>query len=836
MKDLQFAARALVKTPVVALIAVASLALGIGANSATFSILYQILLEPLPVAEPERLVNLSALGPKPGMQSCSNAGDCQVVFSHPMFRDLEAEPSGFTAIAAHRSFAANVAFRGQTSSGEGTLVSGGYFPVLGLTPALGRLLGPEDDRTPGGDFVVVLSHAYWRTRFDGSPDVLGEAITVNGQPMTIVGVAPEGFHGTVLGERPDVIVPLTMHGRMVPQWDERLIENRRAYWLYLFARLEPGRTRESARAAINARYQPIVQEIEVPLQEGMSDATMERFRAKTVELEDGRRGQSSLHRNARAPALLLFVVTGVVLLIACANVANLLLARAASRAAEMVVRLSIGATRFHLLRGLLTESFLLAAAGGLTGLLVSRSTLALIARLLPPEALPSLRLELIPAVVLFAAALSLGTAVVFGLAPALHGTRPDLAVALRGEAGRSSDGRGASRFRASLVTGQIALATALLISAGLFTRSLVNVSRVDLGLEAEGLTVFTLSPELSDYTPEESRALFETLEDELSAIPGVTGVTAALVPLLAGSNWGTDVSVEGFESGPDTDDNSRFNAIGPDYFRTMKIPLLAGRGFTRADSASSPKVALVNETFARKFNIQEDPIGRRMGEGSSREEDPLDIEIVGLVPDTKYSEVKQDPPPLFFRPYRQNDRLGFLTFYVRGALPEEQLMPAIRDRVKRLAPNVPVENLKTMTEQVRENVYVDRMISTLSGAFALLATLLAAVGLYGVLAYNVARRTREIGLRMALGADGGRLRRMVLKQVGWMGVVGGAIGIAAALGLGRLARSLLFEVEEHDPVVLVASVAFLSMMALAAGLVPALKASRIDPMRALRYE
>jgi predicted permease len=836
MKELRFAIRALFKTPVVALIAVASLALGIGANSATFSILYQLLLEPLPVAEPERLVNVAAPNPKPGMNSCGNAGDCEVVFSYPMFRDLEAEPSGFTGLAAHRAFSANLAFRGQTSSGEGTLVSGSYFPVLGLQPALGRLLGPEDDRTLGGDFVVVLSHAHWRTRFDGRADVLGESITVNGQPMTIVGVAPAGFHGTVLGERPDVFVPLTMHGVMIPQWGERLAENRRAYWLYLFARLEPGRTLDSARAAINARYQPIIQEIEVPLQKGMSEATLERFRSKTVELEDGRRGQSSLHRDARAPALLLFVVTGVVLLIACANVANLLLARAAGRTGEMVVRLSIGASRRHLLQQLLAESLLLAAAGGLAGLLVSRWTLAGVAALLPSEALPNLRLELIPAVVLFAAALSLGTAVVFGLIPALHGARPDLAIALRAEASRSSDGRSASRFRNSLVTAQMALATALLISAGLFTRSLWNVSRVDLGMNAESLAVFTLSPELSDYTPEQSRAFFERIEDELGAIPGVTGTSAAYVPLLTGSNWGTDVAVEGFESGPDTDDNARFNAIGPDYFRTMGVPLLAGREFTRGDALSSPRVAIVNESFTKKFQIERDPIGRRMGESGPPGETTLDIEIVGLVPDTKYSDVKQDPPPIFFLPYRQDERLGVLTFYVRTALPPEELMPRIRETVKHLGPNVPVEKLKTMTEQVRENVYVDRMISTLSGAFAALATLLAAVGLYGVLAYSVARRTRELGLRMALGADASRVRRMVLKQVGGMAFVGGAIGIAAALGLGRLARSLLFEVEGHDPMVLVISVVFLAAMALAAGLVPALTASRIDPMRALRYE
>ena len=688
--------------------------------------------------------------------------------------------------------------------------------------------------TFGGDFVVVLSHAYWRTRFDASPDVVGETLIVNGQPMTIIGVAPQGFDGTTLGNQPKVFVPLTMHGLMVPQWKDKLVENRRGYWLYVFGRMKPGVSLEQARTAINVPYRAIINDVEVPLQEGMSEQTLERFKKKEIGVADGRRGQSSLHREASAPVWLLFTVTGVVLLIACANIANLLLARTATRATEMAVRLSVGASRRHLIGQLLVESCLLAVFGGLAGLIVARWTLVLIRTLLPPEGITTIQFELLPQVILFAAALSLGTGLFFGLFPALHSTRNELVSVLKGDSGQPSGARTASRFRTTLATAQIALSMALLISAGLFAKSLLNVSRVDIGIEVDGLITFSVSPELNNYTPDESRTLFERIEDELSAIPGVTDVSAALVPIIAGNSWGTDVAVEGFESGPDIDDNSRFNRIGPDYFRTLRISLLAGRDFTRSDALNAPKVAIVNETFAKKFNIEGDVIGRRMTTDTDKGE--LDIEIVGLMPDMKYNEVKQEAPPLFVQPYRQDENIGFLTFYVRSALPPEQLLPTIRATMAKLDPNLPIEDIKTMRDQVRENVFVDRMISTLSAAFAVLATILAAVGLYGVLAYSVTQRTREIGLRMALGADGGRVRKMVLGQVGWMTLIGGAVGIAAAIGLGRIAQSLLFEVEGHDPVVLVSSTVLLVTIALAAGFVPALYASRIDPMRALRYE
>jgi predicted permease len=442
------------------------------------------------------------------------------------------------------------------------------------------------------------------------------------------------------------------------------------------------------------------------------------------------------------------------------------------------------------------------------------------------------QLALDTSVVVFAAALSLGTGLFFGLFPALHSTRPDLVATLRSNSGKHSGARAATRFRTSLVTAQIALSMALLVSAGLFIQSLRNVTRVDLGLKPDGVVTFGISPELNGYSNVRSRALFERTEEELAALPGVTGVAGSLVPVLTGSNWGNDVSVEGFKKGPDTDANSRYNAVGPGYFRTLGMPLLAGREFTIADGVGAPKVAIVNEVFAKKFNLGRDAVGKRMAMGDKE----LDIEIVGLVQSAKYSEVKQDLPPLFFTPYKQDTTVGALSYYVRTTQTPQQLLRSIPTVISKLDANLPVENLKTLPQQARENVYMDRMISTLSVAFAALATLLAAVGLYGVLAYTVAQRTREIGVRMALGADGRRVRSMVLRQVGVMTFVGGAIGIAAALGLGRAARSLLFGLQGYDPLVILSAALVLSAVAFGAGYLPARRASRVDPMHALRYE
>jgi predicted permease len=831
MLNLKFALRTLFKTPFVTIVAIVSLALGIGANAAIFSLFNQILLKPLDVPEPARLVNLGAPGPKPGSSNCGQAGGCDDVFSYAMFRDLERAQTPFTGIAAHVGFGANLSAGGQTQNGEGLLVSGSYFPVLGLKPAIGRLLAPEDDKAPGEPHVVVLSYAFWQSRFALDPNILNQPLVVNGQTMTIVGVAPKGFDSTTLGVKPQVYAPITMRGFSQPF---KGFDHRRSYWAYLFARLKPGVSIEQARAAMSTVYRGIVNDVEAKLQTGMSEQTMTRFRNKPILLTDGRQGQSDVAGEARAPLTLLLGVTAFVLLIACANIANLLLARGAARASEMAVRLSIGAGRGQLVRQLLAESCLLALFGGVAGIIVAQWTLTAIAAILPPQATDTVVLEVDPIVMLFAGALAIGTGLLFGLFPALHSTRPDLVSALKGQSGQPSGARSAARFRTSLATAQIALSMALLVSAGLFTKSLLNISRVDLGLNAENVIMFRISPELNGYKPEQSRQLFERVEDEFAALPGVTGVTMSIVPLLSGSNYGSSVAVEGFKAGPDTDTGSRYNEVGPGYFATLGIPLVAGRDFTRADALGAPKVAIVNEAFAKKFNLGRDVVGKRMGDEGGTS--PLTIEIVGLVRNAKYSSVKSEIPPVFFRPYRQDERVGAMTVYVRTAADPETFMTMIPKALARIDANLPVERLRTLPQQVRDNVFLDRFISVLAAAFACLATLLAAVGLYGVLAYTVSQRTREIGLRMALGAAPSRVRAMVLRQVGVMVAVGGAIGLGAAIGLGQLAQSLLFQLKGSDPIVLAGAAVSLAVVALLAGFVPALRASQVDPMSALRYE
>ena len=835
MSNLKFAFRTLFKTPFVTIVAIVSLALGIGANAAIFSLFNQMLLQPLPAAEPNRLVNLLVPGPKPGSQSCNQAstrGNCDDVLSYPMFRDLEREQQVFTGLAAHRVVSANIAYGGQTVNGDLLLVSGSYFGVLGIQPAVGRLIGPGDDRIIGESPVVVLSHGFWTTRFAADRGLLNQTMIVNGQAMTIVGVAPRGFTGTTIGAEPKVFVPLTLRKPVNP-WSERM-DNRRNYFLYVFGRLKPGVSIEQARASLDPQYRAIVNDVEAALQTGMSPQTLARFKTKPILLEPGARGQSAIPNTARPSLRLLLGVTAFVLIIACANIANLLLARSAARAGEMAVRLSIGASRGRLVFQLLTESLLLAVLGGIAGMFVAQWTLDLIASLLPNFAATTLDFHVDRTAMLFGAALTIGTGLLFGLFPAIHSTRPDLVSSLKGQAGQPSGARAAARFRTSLATAQIALSMALLVSAGLFTKSLMNISRVDLGVKVDNVIMFGLSPELNGYTPARTKQLFERLEEELAALPGVNGVTSALVPLLGGSNWGNDVAVEGFPAGPDTDTNSRFNEVGPEYFRTLGVPLIAGREFRRADGAGAPKVAIVNEAFAKKLNLGRDAVGRRIGNRGDKE--GLDTQIVGLVQNAKYSEVKREVPPLFFRPYRQDDRLGNITFYVRTSLDPEQFLPNVPKVVAKLDANLPVEDLRTMPQQIRQNVFLDRMISVLSAAFAGLATLLAAIGLYGVLAYTVSQRTREIGLRMALGAAPSRVRGMVLRQVGVMTIVGGVIGLTAAIWLGRLAQSLLFEMKGYDPVVLVSAAAALTVVALGAGFVPAHRASQVDPMQALRYE
>jgi predicted permease len=839
MPNLKLPFRTLFRTPFVTIVAILSLALGIGANAAIYSLFNEMLLQPLPVSHPDRLVNVATTPPETGFYSCGQAGDCLEVFSYPMFRDLEKAKTAFSGIAGHSLFRVNLAMPGQTPiDADGVLVSGSYFPVLGIQPALGRLFNRSDDQTAATNYVTVLSFAFWANNLGADPRVLGKQITVNGQHLTIIGVAPPGFTGTTLGARPDVFVPLSMVSAMIDE--EKGAETaRNDHWIYLFGRLKPGATIEQASASINAVYHWIVNDVEAPLQKGISAMTAARFRAMVLTLTDGRQGQSWAIKTSRTPLTLLFAVTGIVLLIACVNIANLLLARAANRTMEMAVRLSIGATRGQLITQTLTESVLLAALGGVVSVVIAHWTLVGITALLSSEAARVYDFQLSAPVFAFTGLVSLGTGLLFGLAPALSSTRPDLVTELRNNSGKLSGSRSATRFRTSLVTVQIALSMALLISAGLFIKSLRNISRIDLGIHIDNVVQFGVSPVRSGYDDNRTAALYDRIEQTLSTVPGVNGVASSTVALFGGDNRSRPVSVEGFRKDPDTDDISSYTVVGPAYFHVLGVPLLAGRDFTAADNAGDAKVAIVNEAFAKKFNLGRNAVGKHM----SVYNDSLNIEIVGLAKDSKYSQVKDKIPPVFVLPWRQAGPqahgtydVGSNYFYVRTALPTDQAIRAIRSVMKTIDPNLPIEELETLPQQVRDNVYLDRMISTLTVAFALLATVLAAIGLYGVLAYSVAQRTREMGVRMALGADAGNVRGLVLSQVGVMTAIGGAIGIAAAIGLGRAAQSLLYELQGYNLAVIAAAAAVLAVVAFAAGWLPALKASRVDPMQALRHE
>jgi putative ABC transport system permease protein len=832
-QDIKYAARSLARRPLVTAVAVLSLALGIGVNAAIFSGFDSLILRHLPVPAADDIVLITSPGPHPGNQSASGAGGVEAIFSYPLFRDLERlKGTGLTGIAAHRNFPANFAYRGQTISGQGELVSGGYFPVMGIAPALGRLLTPDDDRAPGAHPVVVLSHRYWSTRFGSNPSVIGEPLIINGHPLTIVGVAPDGFTGMTSMESPHVFVPLAMADAMKPGWQGR--EQRNDHWLYLIGRLAVNTTRARAEAQLRVPFSTIIRDVEFPAQKsGMGDRDRAAFQARTILLQEGGRGRNTGRAEIAQILAVLFSVTGLVLLIACANVANLLLARAADRSTEVAVRLAVGSSTARLVRLFLSEACLLGVAGGIAAIAVCSATLRLLESLMPTDG-GELDFAIDTRLLLFALTLGLASGLFFGFFPALHGVRAGLAAGMQAQSGRTSGTRGSSRLRSALAGTQIALATALLALAGLFIVSLANIARMDLGIRPEGLATFSISPDLNGYTPAQAIALFDRIDDSIRGLPGVVSVTQSTVPLLANSNSSRNVTVQGFDAGPDADTVASYASVGADYFKTLGIPLLQGREFTPADAGPRVTATIVNEAFARKFNLTGHAVGTRMALGAG-DRKTLDIEIVGLARDARYSEVRAAPPPQFFIPFRQTP-VASITFYVRTAGDPQQLLSSIGGTVAGADRNLPVDNLRTMPDQVRNNVSPDRVVTTLSTSFAGLATLLAGIGLYAMLAYSVARRVREMGIRMALGARGVDVRRLIFAHVGRITVVGGTIGLAMALGLGRLAQSMLFGITGSQPNIAGAAALIVVAVACVAGVVPARRAARVNPVEALRAE
>ena len=823
--NIRYALRTLRNTPGFTAIVVLTLGLGIGANTAIFSMTDQLLLRLLPVKNPRELVVFENPGAFAGRQFNSNT------FSYPMYRDFRDQNTVFSGVVGRFSAPFTLVADGRSERVSGELVTGNYFDVLGVHAAVGRTIGPDDDRVPGGHPVAVLSHGYWTRRFGADPSVLNRPITLNGHPMTIVGVAPRGFTGIVVGESPDVMVPVMMKAQMTPTWND--LDNRRSRWLALTARLNPGVSIEQAETAMNVIYRRINEE-EVKLSQGFSDTYKQRFVSKHLFLKPGQKGRSELRNQFSTPIAVLMGMVGLVLLIACANVANLLLARGAARQKEVAIRLALGATRGRIVGQRIVESLLLAGAGAALGLVLATFTGRALVKALPfDEAARTLASTPDLRVLLFAGAAALLTAMLFGLAPALQSTRPALTSTLKDEAGSVVGGTGHARIRKGLVVAQVGLSVLLLAGAGLFARSLYNLKTLNPGFAADEILGFSIDPSLNGYSRDRSLSVFQQLQDQLAALPEVRSAAASVIPLLTDANWGSTVRVEGYQPKEGENMNPNVDAVGPGFFSTMGQALLVGREFTPRDIAGAPKVAIINETMAKYFFGTETPLGRRIG---WRRQNTTDIEIVGVVKDSKMATMRDKPTRVVYTPYAQEDEIGEMTFYVRARGPAEAVASSVRQAAQRVDANLPIFNMKSMTQVLDESLFVERMVAALSLVFGALATALAAIGLYGVMAYSVARRTREIGIRMALGAERGVVLWMVLREVVGMVLIGVAMGVPLALALGRLVQTQLFDLSPRDPLALSASAILLASVALVAGWLPARRATRVDPMLALRYE
>jgi predicted permease len=839
--DFRYALRTMRRSPGYVAIAVMTLALGIGANTAIFSLLDQILLRLLPVKDPQQLVLLTMRGHHYGSNWGGNA------ISHPMFRDFQAHNEVFSGMFCRFPDPASLTFGGQSERVNAELVSGTYFSVLGVNTILGRAFTPEDDRVPLGHPFVMLTYAYWKQRFGGDPGIVGKDLIVNGHNMTVVGVTQPGFDGVELGYSTKIFIPIMMQDWIVVG-NPKMLTDRRTRWVNAFGRLKPGVSITRAKASLQP-YMHSMLEMEVK-ESAFAHASAydrEQFRKCWMDVLPGSQGRSYTRRELSTPLWVLMATTGVVLLIACANLANLLLARATGRQKEIAVRLAIGASRVRIISQLLTETLSLAALGGIVGLAIAFWADRALLRIYLPADSTDLNISTLPdfRILVFTLGVTVLTGVVFGLVPALQTTRPDVGRVLKDEAGAVVGG-GHAGLRKTLVVAQVALSLLLLIGAGLFLRSLKNLSNLGPGFPAERLVGFNIDPSLAGYTPERAKIYYQQLTNALGAVPGVQSVGLASVRILEDNEWDSSMTVEGYTPAkPEDRAEPYMNQISPGYFATLGVPIVAGRDFRMTDDHEvkkgpdpddwTPTAVMINEKFAKKFFPGRNPLGLHLGFGS----DPgtrTDMEIIGIVKDIKYTNLRDEIPEQAYIPYMGSHFLGSMTVYLRTAVDPNLLMPTVRQKVRELDPNLPIYGLRTTQTQLSNSLVTERMIASLSTVFGFLATMLAVIGLYGVMSYTVAQRTREIGIRMALGAEQGNVVWMVMRDVLRLIGIGVVAGIPAALALTRVVQSQLFGLTGHDPETLATATVALTVVACAAGYIPAFRASRLDPMKALRYE
>jgi predicted permease len=834
LEDLKFALRQLRKSPGFAVTAILTLALGIGANTAIFSLLDQALLRSLPVRDPQQLVLLEATPFEVWNGSTSiNGGDETAYLSYPMYKDLRDQNKVFDGLIAMVQAQAGVEWREQSALVNTELVSGNYFDVLGVRPAVGRLLVQQDDVVKSGNPIAVLSFHYWKTHMGADPHVVGKTIAVNGNPFRIVGVSQPGFDSAIWGSPADLFVPMTMKPVVVPNNDD--LDRHDSRWLNILGRLKPDVTRAQAQAAMSPLWHAL-RTAELPLFKNNSKRFVDGFVTKgQLQVVNGARGFSYSRNDLRMPLLLVMGMVVLVVLIAAVNVASLVLVRSAGRVREFSMRYALGAKRGRVVRQLLIEGLVLGVLGGAAGLLlVPVATHFLVSRMTSGEGQPPFSTSIDGRILAFNFAVAIGVSLLFALAPALQLWKPDLVSQMKEQSAASTGGR--LTFRRVTVALQIGLSLLLLVCSGLFVRTLHNLRNVNVGFATDHLITFGLEPNLAGYSKDTVLPVQKRVLESLAALPGVADVGATDDPELADNGESGNISVQGYTAAEEEDMNAERPYVTPDYFAVLKAPLLAGRTFTDADDAMHPAVAVVNETLAKRFfGSPQNALGRRLAHGAGNKT-KYDIEIVGVVRDYVHRGMRGKVKMTVYHPVAQNSNPAGLHYYVRTWGAPDTAMRTIRNTIQQIDSKLVIDGLSTMDAEIDQNINDERVIALLAVSFGVLATLLAGIGLYGVLAYATAQRTREIGVRMALGSDRRGIVTLVLKDVLKLAGISIAVAVPVAVAATRVLKSQLFGVSNADPIVLVSATVLVAIVAMIAAALPARRAASVEPMHALRTE